>query len=464
MNSPPLSPPASPLSFWHDDACTDWTPSRPLDGDLDVDVAIVGGGYTGLWTAYYLAKSDPGLRIAILEKNYVGFGASGRNGGWCSAIFPATLRKIARESSRAAAIRMQHEMFRTVEEVGAVVEAENIDCDFTQAGYLSLARNEAQWIRSQREVDGWRSWGFGEEHLRLLNPAETASRVEASRSLGATFTPHCAALQPAKLVRGLGDVVRALGVRIHEGTEVQHIRSGGLLTARGSVRADVVVRATEGYTAQMSGSGRDIVPMYSMMVATAPIPEDVWSQIGLSNRETFSDKRHLRIYGQRTGDGRIAFGGRGAPYHFGSRVKPQFDHDRRVHEMLRGILVDLFRPLKGIEFTHAWGGNLAIPRDWFPTVGYDRGSGIAHSGGYVGDGVATANLAGRTLTAEILNLDSDLRSLPWVGRTTHRWEPEPLRWIGVNAVTAAFKLADRSEALSRRPSRLASGVWTALGH
>ncbi|ABL80154.1 MULTISPECIES: FAD-dependent oxidoreductase [unclassified Nocardioides] len=455
---------AATPSFWHEDADLDWAPKGPLDGDLDVDVAIVGGGYTGLWTAYYLAKADPSLRIAILEKYFVGFGASGRNGGWCSAIFPTTLRKVAADSSRSAAVRMQEAMFETVKEVGEVVVAEGIECDFQPGGYVSVARNEAQWVRSQREVDGWRAWGFGEEHFRMLTPDEAAERVATSHTLGGTFTPHCAVVQPAKLVRGLGDVVRALGVRIFEATEVREIHSGGLSTARGTVRADVVVRATEGYTAQLKGARREVVPMYSLMVATAPLPEEIWQEIGLRERETFSDKRHLRIYGQRTRDGRIAFGGRGAPYHFGSRVKPEFDDDRRVHEMLRNILVDLLPTIRGVEFTHAWGGNLGIPRDWYPSVGYDRSSGIGHAGGYVGDGVATANLAGRTLAAEILDLENDVRSLPWVGRTTPRWEPEPLRWIGVNAGTAAFNIADRTEARFGKPSRLASGLWKVLGH
>ncbi len=452
------------VSLWHDDAGVDWTPAEPLAGDLDVDVAIVGGGYTGLWTAYYLAKTDPSLRVAVLEKNFVGFGASGRNGGWCSAIFPATMRKVAASSSGPEAVRMQQAMFDTVDEIGNVVAAEGIDCDFRAGGYVSVARNEAQWARSRTEVDGWRAWGFGEEHMRLLSAQEASQRMAASHAWGGTFTPHCAAVQPAKLVRGLAEVVRALGVKIFEDTEVLEIGDRRVSTDRGSVRAEVVVRATEGYTAQMKGAHREIVPMYSLMVATAPLPDEVWEEIGLRERETFSDKRHLRIYGQRTSDGRIAFGGRGAPYHFGSRVKPAYDHDRRVHESLRQILVDFFPVLRGVEFTHAWGGNLGIPRDWYPSVSYDRRSGLAYAGGYVGDGVATANLAGRTLAAEILDLETDIRSLPWLSRTSPRWEPEPLRWIGVNAGTVAFNVADRTEARSGKPSRLASGFWKALGH
>lgn len=455
------------LTFWHDDAARagiDWSPREALDGDLQVDVAIVGGGYTGLWTAYYLARADPALRVAVLERAFVGFGASARNGGWCSAIFPTSLRKVASTSSRDAAVRMQRAMNDTVREVRDVVAAEGIDCDVRPGGYVSVARNAAQWTRAQREVAGWRDWGFGGDHMRLLEADELADRVRMSDALGATFTPHCAALQPAKLVRGLADAVRAAGVRIYEGTTVQRIGTRRLDTDRGRVTADVVVRATEGYTPRLAGMRRDLVPMYSLMVATAPLSDAVWEGIGLADRATFSDKRHLRIYGQRTGDGRLAFGGRGAPYHFASRVDPRFDVDPRVHAMLRRILVELFPAIRGVEFTHAWGGNLGIPRDWYPSVTYDRGTGFAQAGGYVGDGVATANLAGRTLAAEILDLDSDIRSLPWVGRRSPKWEPEPLRWLGVNAGTLAFAVADRTERRSGRPSRLASSFWRLLGH
>ena len=464
MTPSTASSPYRGLSLWHDDPTLDWTPRDPLPGPTDADVAIVGGGYTGLWTAYYLAKADPSLRIVVLEREVVGYGASGRNGGWCSAIFPATLRKVAAGTSRDEARRMQTAMNDTVPEIDKVVAGEGIACDLKLGGYLSVARNQAQWARAQAEVDGWRGWGFGEDHMRLLDGAEARGRIGASSVLGGTFTPHCAALQPARLVRGLADVVRGLGVRVHEATAVEEIAPGRVRTARGEVRADVVIRATEGFTAQLPGHRRTIVPMYSLMVATEPLPDDVWDRIGLRSRETFSDKRHLRIYGQRTADGRIAFGGRGAPYHYGSRVRPGFDTDPRVHAMLRRVLHDLFPDLAGAAFTHAWGGNLGIPRDWYPSLSYDRATGLGHAGGYVGDGVATSNLAGRTLADLITGRDSELVTLPWLSRQSPTWEPEPLRWLGVNAGTAVFATADRTEARSGRPSRIASSFWKVLGH
>jgi glycine/D-amino acid oxidase-like deaminating enzyme len=455
---------APALSLWHEEAGLGPGTDPVLPGDTTVDVAIVGAGYTGLWTAYYLAVADPSLRIAVVDRQYAGFGASGRNGGWCSAIFPTSWRKVASSSDRSAAVDMQRAMFDTVDEVGRVVAAEGLDCGFQKGGYVSAARNRAQLARARDEVASWHSWGFAEDDMRLLGADEVTARASMAGALGGTYTPHCAAVQPALLVQGLADAVRRRGVAIYEQTAVSGIGSRRLTTDRGTVRADVVVRATEGYTADLAGARRDIVPMYSLMIATAPLGDDVWAEIGLAERETFSDKRHLRIYGQRTSSGRIAFGGRGAPYHFGSRIKPAFDRDDRVHHMLEGILKDLFPVLGGVEVTHAWGGNLGIPRDWYPSVSYDRRSGLAQAGGYVGDGVATANLAGRTLAAEVLDLDDPIRALPWTGRTSPRWEPEPLRWLGVNAGTVAFNVADRSERRTGRPSRLAAGFWKALGH
>jgi len=456
---------AGPASLWRDTAHLPATEPVPLPGSGSTDVVIVGGGYTGLWTAYYLIKADPSLRITILERNLVGFGASGRNGGWASAIFPSSMRKMASLSDRDGAIRMQRAMNDTVVEIGRISELEGIDCGFHQGGYVSVARNDAQWARTQAEVQAWREWGFGDEQIVLLNAAQAGDRVAITRTLGGTFNPNCAVIQPLDLVRGLAKVVRSLGVTIHETTTVTAIEPHLVRTDRGDLRADVIVRGTEGFTPSIAGAQRDIVPMYSLMIGTAPLSEAQWESIGLNDRETFSDKRHLRIYGQRTQDGRIAFGGRGAPYHYGSQVRPEYDLDARVHSMLRDIIADMFPFLRDVEYTHEWGGNLGIPRDWVPSVNFDRATGIAIAGGYVGDGVATSNIAGRTLRDAILNVrDSELLRLPWAGRLSRKWEPEPARWLGVNAVSQLMMNADRQESKSGKPSKSAAAFWKSIGH
>lgn len=436
---------------------------RPgLAGDTDADVAIVGAGYTGLWTAHHLHRLDPSLRVVVLEKEVAGFGASGRNGGWCSDLFPASWDKIARQHGRDAALRQKAAMRDSIEAVRADAAGLGIDCDFTRGGTLGLARSEVQLDRARAEVEHGRSWGDGPEDLSLLSAAETAARTGASDVLGATFTPHCAALQPAKLVRGLATAV-AEHTPVHEHTTVSELRPGLVVTDRGTVRAPVVVRATEGYTAGIRGHRRDLAPVYSLIVATEPLPEELLGQVGLSERPTFTDHRHLICYGQRTLDGRIVFGGRGAPYHLGSRTSPEYDLEPAVFSRLEKTVVELFPMLAGVTFTHRWGGPLGIPRDWHAGVGYDPSTGFAWAGGYVGDGVSTANLAGRTLADLITGTASDLVDLPWVGHRSRKWEPEPFRYLGINAGLLAMSNADRTEARTGRPSKVAAGFSRLLG-
>jgi glycine/D-amino acid oxidase-like deaminating enzyme len=271
-------------------------------------------------------------------------------------------------------------------------------------------------------------------------------------------------VHPARLVRGLARAVERHGGHVHERTRALEIGPGRVLTPHGTVRADVVVRATEGYTPELPGQRRAVIPVYSLVVATEPLTDAQWDEIGLETRPTFSEHRHLIVYGQRTSDGRLVFGGRGAPYHWGSSVRPAHDRDDDVWAGLRSSLVELFPVLRGTRFTHAWGGPLGIPRDWCASVGLDPTTGLAWAGGYVGDGVGTSNLAGRTLRDLILHQDTDLTGLPWVQHRSRRWEPEPLRWLGVNTGLRAMTLADREEALTGRPSRIATVMAPLLGH
>jgi glycine/D-amino acid oxidase-like deaminating enzyme len=297
----------------------------------------------------------------------------------------------------------------------------------------------------------------------MLDEGEVRSVLDASGTLGATYTPDCAAIHPAKLVRGLARAVEARGVTLHERTTVTAIEPHRVLTTRGTLGADVVVRATEGYTPGLRGLERAVVPVYSLIIATAPLPTAVWDEIGLARRETFSDHRNLIVYGQRTADDRLVFGGRGAPYHFGSRISPAHDRDERVFASLYATLVEMFPVLAGTKVTHSWGGALGIPRDWCASVGLDPETGSAWAGGYVGDGVTTTNLAGRTLRDLVLGEPTALTGLPWVGHRSPRWEPEPLRWLGINAGLRTMTLADGEERLTGRPSLAARAMAPLLG-
>jgi glycine/D-amino acid oxidase-like deaminating enzyme len=457
------------LSLWWDTLPGPVRARAGLEANTDVDVAIVGAGFTGLWTAYYLLRGSPGIRVAVLEKEVAGFGASGRNGGWCSALFPVSDARLVRQHGAGTARAMRQTMQRAVDEVGTRAAAEGIDCCFAKGGTIVAARNAAQVQRAHAELSESRALGIGEEDLRWLSQGEAEKVLGVSGLLGATYTPHCAALDPARLVRGLADAVERLGGSIYEGSEVCEIRPGGQSTpamARtngGSVRAEVVVRALEGWTVSIPGQERALLPVYSLMIATEPLPDTFWAGAGLAQRETFSDHRHLIIYGQRTADGRLAFGGRGAPYHYGSAVQPSYDRAPQVHRSLRSALIELFPGLRDAAITHAWGGPLGVPRDWFPSVGLDRSTGMAWAGGYVGDGVSTTNLAGRTLADLLLDHETEVLHLPWVAHRSPNWEPEPLRWVEVNAALLATKLADRTEGRRRRPSWLAGHLTHLLG-
>ncbi|MHB1596482.1 MAG: NAD(P)/FAD-dependent oxidoreductase [Streptosporangiaceae bacterium] len=452
------------LSFWHDTVPGTLEPQPSLDGDTDVDVAIVGAGLTGMWTAYYLKQADPGLRIAICEREIAGYGASGRNGGWCSALFPASLTKLERMAGRESAVAMYRAMQQTVDEVGAVAAGEGIDCHWAKGGTVIYARTPVQMQRAREEIDEARLFGFDESDLRLLSAQEAREIGAVSDVLGGVYTPHCAAIHPARLARGLADVLRSRGVTIYERTPVRGIEPGRVVAAQGTVTARYVIRATEGYTPGLNGYARAVAPVYSLVIATEPLPEETWEKIGLADRPTFGDLRHLIIYGQRTADGRLVFGGRGAPYHFGSSTSPSYDRVPEVFAALRRTLIELFPALGDVAITHTWGGPIGITRDWCASVGLDRATGIGWAGGYVGDGLSTTNLAGRTLADLVVGKDSELNRLPWVGHRSPDWEPEPLRWLGVNAGLRVMTMADRSEERTGRPSRGAEAFRRFLGY
>ncbi|PKV86463.1 FAD-binding oxidoreductase [Streptomyces sp. TLI_146] len=434
------------ISFWYaQDGIP--APREPLTGDATADVVIVGGGYTGLWTAYYLKKAVPFLNITVLEARFCGYGASGRNGGWLYNGI-AGRDRYAKLHGHEAAVRLQRAMNETVEEVVRAAAQESIDADVHQGGVLEVAYTPAQLARLKAFHAA--ELAFGEQDRLLLGARETAERVRVAGAVGSAWTPHGARIHPVKLVKGLAAAVEALGVTVHESTPVTEIRPKHAVTPYGTVRAPYVLRCTEGFTASLKGQRRAWLPMNSSMIATEPLPADLWETIGWEGRETLGDMAHAYMYAQRTADGRIALGGRGVPYRFGSRT----DNDGRTQpetiEALREILIRFFPQLAGVAVTHAWSGVLGVPRDWCATVTLDRSTGLGWAGGYVGSGVATANLAARTLR-DLVQQDSgqsgptELTALPWVNHKVRRWEPEPFRWLGVRGMYAAYRGADRRE-------------------
>ena len=433
--------------WWH--AVGDPTPRPALPGDLDVDVAIVGAGYTGLWTAYYLKRADPALRVAVLEERHAGYGASGRNGGWLTNAITGGRERLIPTHGHDAAVRFQRAMNETVVEVMRVAEAEGIDADIKLGGEFNVACTPAQEQRLREFAAAEQSWQYTD--LQLLEAPEARAKINVAGTRAAVWHPHCARIHPAKLVTGLAAACDAAGVQIFERTRVEEIAPGRARTTNGTVNAEIVVRATEGFTANLAGLKRLWLPMNSSMIVTEPLPVAVWDELGWREGEVLGDFAHIYMYAQRTADDRIAIGGRGVPYRYGSRTDTDGDTPDATVRTLSEILHRFFPATRGARIDHVWSGVLGVPRDWAATVGLDRATGLAWAGGYVGTGVTATNLAGRTLADLILRRDSDLTTLPWVGHRVRRWEPEPLRWLATRGLYAAYGMADRAE-LAGRPS------------
>jgi glycine/D-amino acid oxidase-like deaminating enzyme len=432
------------VSHWF----TERPPVRPqLPGDRDADVCIVGAGYTGLWTAYYLKRADPSVRIVLLEARFAGFGASGRNGGWLSGLVPGDRNRMAELHGRDRVRHWQQALNDAVDEVIDVAAAEGIEAGIVKGGTMQVARNAAQASRLTAELDEELSWKI--DGIAPLTKAEAAERIRLDGVVSAYHTPHCARVQPAKLACGLADAVGRLGVDIYEMSPATTIQPRRVTTPLGTVTAPIVLRATEGFTAALPGLRRRWLPMNSSMIATDRIPDSIWQSIGWSGCETLGDTAHGFFYAQRTVDNRIAIGGRSVPYRYGSRTDVDGRVPERTIEHLTATLHAILPQVRDVPIAHAWCGVLAVPRDWESSIVLDRTTGMGAAGGYVGHGVTATNLAGRTLADLVLDRQSPLTELPWVGHRSRNWEPEPLRWLAVRGMYLAYKAADWHEARGR---------------
>ena len=438
------------LSYWHDSLPEPLVPRSSLENDIEVDIAIAGAGYTGLWTAYYLKKLKPELSIAIIESEIAGFGASGRNGGWCSSYLSGLEKVLVHPDLADAAKRLQRLMFDTVKEVGRVSERESIDCHFDQSGQIEAAILPAQLLRVREQVDFMHDLGFGEQDFRWLTAQQLSEHINVDGALGGMFMSHCAAIHPARLACGLADVVERQGVMIFEQTPVIKLDHKGFTTAGGCVKAGATILATEGYTGSIKGLERKLIPIHSMMIATEPLSDQQLDQTGLQQRYTFNNLDHITTYGQLTADRRIAFGCRGS-YLYGSGIKTHFDPADSDFDLVWESLLKFFPSLRDSRYTHAWGGALGVSRTLNPAVCFNREKQFGWAGGYFGNGVGASNLAGRTMADLILERDTDRVHTPWVNPEREQeldkklWEIEPVRWLGINSRARLMQLADQAE-------------------
>ena len=418
---------------------------RPaLSGSKDFDIAIIGAGFSGLWSAYHLKQLQPELKIAIFEKEYVGFGASGRNGGWASAEYPTSSKRLIKEHGIESYKALRDAITKSIDEIGQIAKQNNWQINYAKGGSLVFARNKAQLSRISIELDN--------EHT-FLNKSQTQELINIPSALGAVYTPHCAALNPFELARSLGSYLEGIGVEIYEKSAVTKILDKKLEINGYEITCPISIRATEAFTPR-SWMGNRQIPIYSLMVATEPLPSDVITQIRNNQRATFQEACHLITYAQITGDNRLAIGGRGVRYKLFSRLSERSEIDNRMHSALERRAKSWFPQISQAKFEYRWGGAVALTRRWQAYLNFDRASGRAEIGGYVGDGVTLSYLVAKTLATQISNLKTP--ALPFIDQKIGRWEPEPIRYLAVNAGFKATVMADFEEKITNRPSLLAA--------
>ena len=417
---------------------------KPISKNDSFDVVIIGAGFSGLWSAFHLKQFQPNLKIAVLEKEYVGFGASGRNGGWASAEYPTSSNRLIKENGLKSYKNLRTAITKSIDEIGEIAKSNNWQIDYAKGGALVFARGNAQLSRISKEID--------EEH-QLLNKSQTTDLLNIPSALGSVFTPHCAALNPFKLVRALADHLEKLGVMIYEQSSVSEIRDKQVEVNGFNVNCTFSIRATEAFTPRKWMGNRQI-PIYSLMVATEPLSNEVVKEIRNTQRATFQEACHLITYAQITGDNRLALGGRGVRYKLFSRLSERSEIDNRMHSALEKRARSWFPQITDAKFEYRWGGAVALTRRWQAYLNFDQATGRAEIGGYVGDGVTLSYLVAKTLAEKMSNIKT--ANLPFIDQGIGRWEPEPIRYLAVNAGFKATVLADYEEKITNRPSLLAS--------
>lgn len=417
---------------------------KSINKNESFDVAIIGAGFSGLWSAFHLKQFQPNLKIAVFEKEYVGFGASGRNGGWASAEYPTSSNRLIKENGLESYKNLRTAITKSIDEIGQIAKSNNWQIDYAKGGALVFARGNAQLSRISKDID--------DEH-QLLNKSQTTELLNIPSALGSIFTPHCAALNPFKLVRTLADHLEKNGVIIYEQSNVSEIKDKQVAVNGFKVNCIFSIRATEAFTPRRWMGNRQI-PIYSLMVATEPLSSEVIKQIRNAQRATFQEACHLITYAQITADNRLAIGGRGVRYKLFSRLSERSEIDNRMHSALERRARSWFPQISDAKFEYRWGGAVALTRRWQAYLNFDQAASRAEIGGYVGDGVTLSYLVAKTLAEKMSKLKT--ANLPFVDQRIGKWEPEPIRYLAVNAGFKATVIADYEEKITKKPSLLAA--------
>jgi glycine/D-amino acid oxidase-like deaminating enzyme len=418
-----------------------YTPNPPLEGEIRVDVAVIGGGFTGLSTAYHIKKDSPGMEVAVLEAEVIGFGASGRNGGFSMTLFglePAVTKALFGQERTVEAHRY---MERAVDYVDDLVREHDIQSDYEFSGFLRAATTPGYVKRIKHDLEILVSMGI--TGIDWIEADEIREQVNSPLFLGGWWEPRCGLMNPAKQARELKRIVQASGAQVYENTPVTEVRRDDrfkLKTPKGTLDAEKIVFATNAYSHLIPHLRRKQVPAFTHMVVTEPLAGRQLATIGWQNRQGLEDARNLVHYFRLTADNRIAMGGSDVSLAFGGDM--QRDMNERIFADLEGDVVKLFPNLEGIRFTHRWGGPVSVTVDMAPAIGYLGDKRAVYSLGCVGHGVSMTHLNGWTLADMILERQSDLTSVWFVNRRTLPWPPEPLRLILSQAIRGYLRIED----------------------
>lgn len=431
------------------------------------DVAIVGGGYTGLWTAWWLTERQPGVRIAIVEQGICGGGPSGRNGGfvhgWWDQL-PYLLERFGPDG----ALRLAYLVDEAVDGIGAWCAANDVDAWYRRGGYLRVSASSAQDGEWRSAVEACAGLGVADQYVEL-SPAEIQARCASPVMRGGALMPNAATVQPARLARGLRDVLAARGVTILEGTRVTRLQPGSpvlLYTDRGGLAAEQVVMAMNAWAAGWRDFATTLLAWGSHIVMTEPVPDRL-AELGWAGGEAIADARFTVHYFRTTPDGRVAFGAGVGAAGYGGRVDRRYDSDPRAEGRARAALGRFFPSLAGVRIDDAWGGPIDISPDRLPMIGSRHGGRVHFAHGFSGNGVAPAAFAGRVLAGLVDEPAGDLARLPIVNRRVRRFPPEPVRFAGVRMVREALIRRDEAEDAGRRgsaPVRFFAGLPRLLGY
>jgi glycine/D-amino acid oxidase-like deaminating enzyme len=432
--------PDSPLSLWLD-TYGPYDPDPPLQGDLAVDVAIIGGGFTGIATAHELKRAEPSLRVAVLEAKTVGYGASGRNGSFAMTVVGLGFGVTAMLRGKAFVKDAHQYMMRAVDTLDELIAAESLDCDRIRPGFLRAATTEGYVKRVTHDVALMNDLGF--DDIYWIDQKEVRSRVDSSRYLGAMWEPRLVLVNPAKLVRAEKDLAKRLGATVYEHTPVMEITSQPdfhLTTPNGTVEAKKIVFATNAYSHLFPELRRKQSAAFTYMIATEPLTDAQLSTIGWTSREGVEDARNLIHYYRITPDNRLVMGGGPVGLTYANRLHA--DENEAAWKHLQDHIGFLFPSLSDVNITHRWGGPFSVTLDLTPAIGFIGDRRAVYSLGCIGHGVSMSHLNAKVITDMILERTSELLDTPFVQRRLIPWPPEPLRILTAGALRAYLRAED----------------------